>query len=81
MRKMMLYFLRAQKKSLKMACEKPKHHNNTKIASENILWAITKSPDSVTMKVLSNLGADVLEIKQGIISELEELNQEPVSEE
>ena len=55
--------------------------NNTKIASENILWAITKSPDSVAMKVLSNLGADVLEIKQGIISELEELNQEPVSEE
>ena len=69
------------KKILEMAWEKAKHHNNTKIASENILWAITKSPDSVAMKVLSNLGADVLEIKQGIISELEELNQEPVSEE
>lgn len=62
------------KKILEMAWEKAKHHNNTKIASENLLWAITKAPSSVAMKVLSNLGADVIEIKQGILSELSGLN-------
>lgn len=59
------------KRILEMAWEKAKHHKNTKIASENILWAITKAPDSVAMRVLSNLGADVIEIKQGIASELD----------
>lgn len=69
------------KKILEMAWEKAKRHKNTKIASENILWAITKAPDSVAMKVLSNLGVDVLEIKQGIISELTGLNNEIIVEE
>ena len=62
------------KKILEIAWEKAKKHNNTKIASENLLWAITKSPNSIAMQVLANLGVDVLEIKQGILQELANLN-------
>ena len=64
------------KKILETAWEKAKKHKNTKIASENLLWAITKSPDSVAMQVLANLGVDTLEIKQGILTELENLNNQ-----
>lgn len=64
------------KKILEIAWEKAQKHKNTKIASENLLWAITKTPDSVAMQILSNLGVDVLEIKQGILKELENLNNE-----
>lgn len=65
------------KKILELAWEKAKKHKNTKIASENLLWAITQTPDSIAMQVLSNLGVDVLEINQGILKELENLkNQE-----
>ncbi len=59
------------KKILEIAWEKAQKHKNTKIASENLLWAITQTPDSVAMQVLSNLGVDVLEINQGILKELE----------
>ncbi|DAB25168.1 TPA: hypothetical protein CPT85_02700 [Candidatus Gastranaerophilales bacterium HUM_21] len=61
------------KKILEIAWEKAQKHKNTKIASENLLWAITQTPDSVAMQVLSNLGVDVLEVNQGILKELEEL--------
>mgnify|MGYP002528345099 CR=1 FL=1 len=61
------------KKILETAWEKAQKHKNTKIASENLLWAITQTPDSVAMQVLSNLGVDVLEINQGILKELENL--------
>ncbi len=61
------------KKILEIAWEKAKKHKNTKIASQNLLWAITQTRDSVAMQVLSNLGVDVLEINQGILKELEEL--------
>ena len=62
------------KKILETAWEKAKHHNKNKIASENILWAITKVPTSIAMKVLSNLGVDVIEIEQGILSELNNIS-------
>ena len=62
------------KKILEIAWEKAQKHKNSKIASENLLWAITQTPDSVAMQVLSNLGVDVLEINQGILKELENLN-------
>ena len=68
------------KKILEMAWEKAKDSNNTKIASENILWAITQAQDSVAMKVLSNLGTDVVEINQGILSELELVCKEEQSD-
>ena len=64
------------KKILELAWEKAKKHKNTKIASENLLWAITQTPDSVAMQVLSNLGVDVLEINQGILTELESIKNE-----
>ena len=61
------------KKILELAWEKAQKHNNTKIASENLLWAITQTPNSVAMQVLANLGVDVLEIKQGSLKELDDL--------
>ena len=61
------------KKILEIAWEKAKKHKNSKIESENLLWAITQTPDSVAMQVLANLGVDVLEINQGILKELEAL--------
>lgn len=63
------------KKILEIAWEKAKKHKNTKIASENLLWAITQTPDSVAMQVLANLGVDVLEINQGIIKEFKSLEK------
>ena len=61
------------KKILELAWEKAKKQKNTKIESENLLWAITQTRDSIAMQVLSNLGVDVLEINQGILKELENL--------
>ncbi len=63
------YSLRA-KKMLDIAYDAAKRHGKTKIVSEHLLYAITKQPDCLAMKVLENLGTDVLEIKQGILQEL-----------
>lgn len=64
------------KKILETAWEKAKKHKNTKIASENLLWAITQTPESVAMQVLANLGVDIIEINQGILTELENLKRD-----
>lgn len=40
--------------------------NETKIYSEHLLQAIVSMPDSLAMKVLTILGTDALEVKQGI---------------
>ena len=64
------YSIRA-KKILDMAYVAAKKHGKTKIVSEHLLYAITKQPDCLAMKVLENLGTDVLEIKQGILKELD----------
>lgn len=58
------------KKMLEVAYETAKEHKRSKIKSENILYGITKMPNCLAMKVLSNLGTDVLEIQQGIKQEL-----------
>ena len=42
-----------------------------KIRSEHLLLAITQEPKCVAMKILNDLGVDVLEIKFGITKELE----------
>ncbi len=63
------YSMRA-KKMLDIAYDAAKRHGKTKIVSEHLLYAITKQPDCLAMKVLENLGTDVLEIKQGILQEL-----------
>lgn len=58
------------KKILEIAYETAQEHKRTKIKSENILYGITKMPNCLAMKVLSNLGTDVLELQQGIKQEL-----------
>ncbi len=58
------------KRMLDIAYEAAKRHGKLKIAAEHLLYAITKQPDCLAMKVLEALGTDVLEIKQGILAEL-----------
>ncbi len=58
------------KKVLEVACSKAKKFHNPKIASEHLLLAITGEKESMAMKVLENLGVDVLEIRQGILNEI-----------
>jgi len=57
------------KKVLEEAWKLAKSRNELKIESSHLLYAITNYPDCVAMKVLEQLGADVVEIKQGIILE------------
>lgn len=64
------------KKLLEIAWEKAKQFGNSRIESEHLLLAITKVEDSVAMKVLSALGVDVIEIKQGILRAIQEKNKE-----
>lgn len=59
------YSLRA-KKLLEIAYSAAQEHKKTKVKSENLLYGITKMSDCIAMKVLDNLGTDILEIRQGI---------------
>ena len=54
---------------LETAWQLAKRRNEPKIESAHLLYAITTVPDCVAMKVLEQLGVDVVEIKQGIILE------------
>ena len=58
------------KKLLETAYDIAKKHGKDKIMSEHILYAFTKLKDCVGMQILENLGTDTLEIKQGILVEL-----------
>ena len=58
------------KKLLEVAYETAREHKRSKIKSENLLYGITKMPDCVAMQVISILGSDVLEVRQGIKQEL-----------
>lgn len=69
--KEIVYSKRA-KSILERAAKKAKKHDLQMISSANLLWAITKEPTSLAMKVLGRLGADTVEIKQGILKELKE---------
>ncbi len=55
------------KKIIELAWNIAKSNKLNKINSEHLLEAITKVPNNIAMKVLSNLGVDVVEIKQGIL--------------
>lgn len=57
------------KKVLEEAWRLAKSRNELKLDSSHLLYAITTFPDSIAMKVLEQLGVDVVEIKQGIILE------------
>ncbi len=63
------YSPRAQK-ILEIAYETAQEHKRTKIKSENLLYAITKIPSCNAMRILTDLGTDILEIQQGIKQEL-----------
>lgn len=62
-------FTARAKKVLETAWQVAKRRNEPKIESAHLLYAITTVPDCVAMKVLEQLGVDVVEIKQGIILE------------
>lgn len=63
------------KKVLEIAWQLAKKRNDAKIASAHLLYAITTVPDCIAMKVLEQLGADVIEIKQGILLEKQRSEQ------
>ncbi len=65
-----LSYSQRAKKILEVAYETAREHKRTKIKSENLLYGITKMPNCTAMQVLSNLGTDILEIRQGIKQEL-----------
>lgn len=58
------------KKILELAWTSAKKENKKRIEAHHLLQAITMIPDSVAMKTLEHLGADVVEIRQGLINEL-----------
>ena len=49
-----------------------KSQNKTRTTADDLLIAICNQPDSVAMKALSRLGADALEIRQGIKNRIEQ---------
>ncbi len=61
------------KKLLEFAYEIAKKHGKEKIMSEHLLYAFTKIRGCLGMQILENLGTDILEIKHGILSELENI--------
>ncbi len=67
-------FTKRAKKVLEIAWQLAKQRNELKIESAHLLYAITNVPDCVAMKVLEQLGVDVIEIKQGIIFEKQKLD-------
>ena len=69
-------FTNNAKKILELAWTAAKKENKKRIEAHHILQAITNVPDSVAMKTLEHLGVDAVEIKQGIINELNKQTQE-----
>lgn len=65
-----MVFTPRAKRVLALAWGKAKKFHNSKVKSEHLLLAITREKDSMAMKVLENLGVDVLEIRQGILNEI-----------
>lgn len=66
-----IIFTKRAKKILEVAWQKANKYNRPRILSEHLLYAITAEPSSVAMKALEQLGVDVVEIKQGIMKEIE----------
>lgn len=62
------------KKVLNLAWTLAKKENKKRIEAQHFLLAITMIPDSVAMKALEHLGVDAVEIKQGILNKLQEIN-------
>jgi ATP-dependent Clp protease ATP-binding subunit ClpA len=67
-----IIFTKRAKRVLETAWQTAKKHHKAGIFSEHLLYAITKEPQSVAMKALEQLGVDAVEIKQGILKEVED---------
>ncbi len=66
-----IIFTKRAKKVLEVAWQKAKKHKKPRILAEHLLYAITTEPTSVAMKALEQLGVDAVEIKQGILKEID----------
>lgn len=66
-----IIFTKRAKKVLETAWLTAKKYKKPRIMSEHLLYAITKDTTSVAMKALENLGVDAVEIRQGILKEIE----------
>lgn len=66
-----IVFTKRAKKVLEVAWQKAKKYNRPRILSEHLLYAITTEPSSVAMRALAQLGVDAVEIRQGILKEIE----------
>ena len=66
-----IVFTKRAKAVLEKAWELAKQENKDRIASEDLLMAIISEPSALAMKVLEQLGVDAVEIKYGILKELE----------
>ncbi|MDD3419292.1 MAG: Clp protease N-terminal domain-containing protein [Candidatus Gastranaerophilales bacterium] len=67
-----IYYTARAKRLLEMAWIEAKKYKKPRIESEHILLAIIKLKDCIAMKVLTNLGVDAIEIRQGILSKIEQ---------
>lgn len=66
-----IIFTRRAKRVLEVAWQKAKKYKRPRIMSEHLLYAITSEASSVAMKALEQLGVDAVEIRQGILKEIE----------
>ena len=66
-----IVFTKRAKAVLERAWELAKSKNKERIASEDLLMAIIADPSALAMKVLEQLGVDAVEIKYGILKEIE----------
>jgi len=66
-----IVFTKRAKKILETAWQKAVKHKKPRIMSEHLLYAITAEPSSIAMKALEQLGVDAVEIRQGILKEIE----------
>ena len=62
-----LWLIVGREEKLKMA----KKENKERISSENLLMAIIADSSALAMKVLEQLGVDAVEIKYGILKEID----------
>lgn len=67
-----MIFTQRAKHVLEVAWQKAKKYKRPRILSEHLLYAITAEPTSVAMKALEQLGVDAVEIRQGILKEIEQ---------
>ena len=65
-----LSFSKRAKKVLEIAWEFAQKNNKSSINSEDLLMGIISQKSCVAMQVLTFLGADTIEIKQGILNEI-----------